>query len=148
MQTIELDLEEPDFFCPATGQRILGEEACTPSPATVYVYIQEENVFDFVRPDLRRVAEGIETSSVLDDDDDDEDEAEHAEGERGAGAPAGTALAEECGEPCLRWPFDAMKEALPGPSVLDFVLRTTEMACGPVHTTIHIGIDMSWNGKG
>ena len=127
MQKIEVELDQPDFFCPVTGQRVLGEEACTPSPATVFVYIQDENVFHFVREDLRPSAEEIET-----DDGDDEND----------GVETGPD-----GQPRLRRPFDAMQAALPHPSIVDFVIRTSEIACGPTSLTVHVGIDMSWTGE-
>jgi hypothetical protein len=127
MQAIELDFDQPNFFCPMTGRQILSEEACTPSPATVFVYIQDENVFHFVREDLRQSAEEIET-----DDGDDEND----------GVETGPD-----GQPRLRRPFEAMQTALPQPSVVDFVIRTCGIACGPTSLTVHIGIDMNWTGE-
>jgi len=45
MQFIELELGHDNFFCPATGERILSEESFEPSPATLGVwttdYIEE-----------------------------------------------------------------------------------------------------------
>ncbi len=126
MQAVEIRLLQPNFFCPVTGRQILGEEACTPSPATVFVYIQDENLFDFVREDLKQVAEAVEASSVLDHDKHD-------------GVVSG-----DDGELRLLLPFEALNTALPGSSVVDFVLCCTEMSCGPVTTTVHLGIDMKW----
>jgi hypothetical protein len=129
MQTIDLELDHPDFFCPVTGQQVLSEDACTPSPATAYIYVQEENVFEFVREDLQEVAKAIEADSVLGGDDED----------GGDGVVTG-----QDGQPRLRMPFAAMEAALPEAFVVDFILRSTEMACGPATTTVHVGIDMNW----
>ena len=41
MQLIKAHLNHFNFFCPATGQQILGDEVFEPSPATVGVWIDE-----------------------------------------------------------------------------------------------------------
>lgn len=111
MQTIEIALDDANLFCPATGQRILSEEECKPSPATLFVYVEEENVFEFVRDDLKAVAGEVEETNWFDLE----------EGR----------------------PIDRLLGAVDSPAAVDFVLTLTDMACGPVKTTIHVAIDMA-----
>lgn len=111
MQTIDIALDDANLFCPATGRQILSEEKCEASPATLFVYVEEENVFEFVRDDLKAVAKEVEETSWLDLED--------------------------------GRPIDRLLGAIDSPAAVDFVVTLTDMACGPVRTTIHVGIDMA-----
>lgn len=111
MKSVEVDLEDAKLFCPATGQQILSEEACKPSPATLFIYVEDENVFEFVRPELKVLADKVEETSWLD-----------LENGR---------------------PIDSLLSAISSAAAVDFVVKLSGIACGPVSTTVHIGVDLA-----
>ncbi len=70
MQRVELALDHHDFFCPVTGQRILGPEEFTPSPATAFVFPTQVDEFEFVREEFAEIDREANTEGAMEDDPD------------------------------------------------------------------------------
>jgi hypothetical protein len=67
MQTVKLQLDHSNFYCPVTGQLIVNDEVFQASPATVFTYIDEVGEFEHILPELNEIWEGVEAET--DDDD-------------------------------------------------------------------------------
>jgi hypothetical protein len=70
MQRVELVLDHHDFFCPVTGQRILGPEEFSPSPATAFVFPTQMDDFEFIRDEFARIDRKANTRNAMKDDPD------------------------------------------------------------------------------
>jgi hypothetical protein len=70
MQRVELALDHYDFFCPVTGQRILGPEEFTPSPATAFVFPTQVDDFEFVRDEFAKIDRKMNPKKVTEEDPD------------------------------------------------------------------------------
>jgi hypothetical protein len=115
MQQVELDLAHDNFFCPVTGERILGPESFAPSPATAFVFTPESGEFETIQEGLAEIDRKVNTEEVMEED------------------PWGR--------------FDRFCKELKGrPDIVVFSITTRGMACGPVSSTVHIGIDMNYRG--
>ena len=67
MQTVDLVLDHYNFYCPVTGQQIMGEfDDFKPSPAMVYCFVDEGESFEYA---LDWVSELYEKFMEENDDD-------------------------------------------------------------------------------
>ena len=66
MQQIHLDLDHPDFYCPVTGKRILGEEVWKPSSATRFLFIPEAGEFAQLSPEYEEARHAAMTEVETD----------------------------------------------------------------------------------
>ena len=53
MQRVDIRLGHRDFFCPITGQTIVSLGRSNPSPATQFIYVHDDRVFEFCQDDLQ-----------------------------------------------------------------------------------------------
>lgn len=69
MQQIELKLHHFEFHCPATGQTICdGESQVEPSPATLFIYLDEISDFEYLTPEIRELWDAISAEEVEGED--------------------------------------------------------------------------------
>ncbi len=60
MQQIELDLNHHDFYCPATGDQIVGMTTpFEPSEATLFCYLENLKVFEYAEDWIKELYEGF-----------------------------------------------------------------------------------------
>tara|TARA_Y100000310_G_scaffold345019_1_gene461214 strand:+ start:4571 stop:4966 length:396 start_codon:yes stop_codon:yes gene_type:complete len=126
MQNVELDVEElgenclVDFYCPVTGQKIMGEGESGFSPATAFVYSDGvgSDSFSHLADEYKQFTNGIGVGDDIPADDDFFDN------------------------------FCAAvdKDDAQGSLVL-FVLNFEGTACGTISMNIYICIDMAYSAK-
>jgi hypothetical protein len=112
MQIVKLCLDHQNFHCPVTGQRITSDETYEPSPAMVFMYLDEIGEFQDIDPDLQEVFDEVES---------------------------------EFGDEL--WPdelFAKFCDRIQSEGLVCFEIATHGMACGPVSSTVRIGIDMNY----
>jgi hypothetical protein len=115
MNLFKLDVDDSlDFFCPRTGSLILGPEYFDPSPATAFVYIPEICEFETIEDGLEEIW----------------DELEERYGEEES--------------PWDLWGRFLQRVAKDRPNVLVFAFTSHGMACGPVSSTVYVGIDFGY----
>lgn len=117
MQKVVLDLSHEYFFCPVTGQLIKDDHTYQPSPATMFTFVDDVGEFETLHPDLQEKWDKVK------------EQAEHEEEDEG----------DYIGTEDL---FDRFLEQVNNPSLVCFIITTRGMACGPVSSTVRIGIDM------
>ncbi len=125
MQEVQLNLSHNNFYCPVTGQQICGDEEANPKvPSIRFIYIPEVGEFETIHPDLETLADQIRNELAAKEEEDED-------------------FCEEF--------FDVFKEALKkdeaNDSLVIYSITTSGIACGPVSETIHIGIDMDYEGE-
>lgn len=104
-----------NLFCPVTGQRMLGEETFSQSPATRFVYVDDISEFEMIAPPFQEIWDEVSAT---------ETEADYEDG--------------LCARFCER-------VAEQFPSVVIFDLTSHGMACGPASSRVIIGIDLAYN---
>jgi hypothetical protein len=67
MQMVTLDLTHPYFYCPATGQLITIDSVIEASPATVFIYLDDEDEFQIITPELEKIFKAIEKEAAQDE---------------------------------------------------------------------------------
>lgn len=56
MQEVELVLDHHDFFCPVTGQKIIGEDGeFNPSPAMVYCFVDPTEPMEYAKENVQEL---------------------------------------------------------------------------------------------
>ena len=55
MNKVKIELQNHDFFCPATGAQILDEESFNPSKAQLFCYIEGEGYFEYIHEVIKPV---------------------------------------------------------------------------------------------
>lgn len=115
MHHIQLDLNHDNFYCPATGFHMLSEEHYKPSPATLFVYPEDAGEIEWYSRELEKLEATINTEEIV----------------------------EECedGLSNVERFLAAIKDK---PNLVVFTITTSGMACGPVSSTVHLGIDMNY----
>jgi hypothetical protein len=68
MQQIELELHHFEFHCPATGQTICDGETLEPSPATLFIYFDEDSDLQYSTPEVRELWDTISAEEVEGED--------------------------------------------------------------------------------
>ncbi len=121
MQKLELELDEMNFHCPATGKRVLcKDEATEPSPATKFVFMHEVGIMDCAAPGIEELYD--EVCEAVEDSEDD-------------------AMASQ-------YPYEVflekLGEAKERESWVVFSITTCGFACGPVSSTVDVCIDMNY----
>lgn len=71
MQTISLVLDHDNFYCPVTGEMILSDDFFEPSPATLFVYLDEVGEFQEIDSALSLIWEQIQAETEGEDFDGD-----------------------------------------------------------------------------
>lgn len=118
MHHVQLNLDHDNFFCPVTGFHMLSEEHYEPSPATLFVYIEDAGEFEWYSRELEKLESTVNTEEI-------EDECED-------------------GLSNIERFLVAIKDK---PNLVVFTITTSGIACGPVSSTVHIGIDMDYSKK-
>jgi len=54
MKEICVDREFENFYCPVTGQKVLQPDDYFPSPALVFIYLEEFECFQYVIPEIAK----------------------------------------------------------------------------------------------
>jgi len=67
MQMVTLDLTHPNFYCPVTGQLITEDGVFEASPATVFIYLEDEDDFHMITPELEKIFKAIEKEAAQDE---------------------------------------------------------------------------------
>lgn len=67
MQTVKLELDHSNFYCPVTGQLITGDQVFQASPATVFTYVSEVGEFEQITPELKELWDSVEAEADEDD---------------------------------------------------------------------------------
>lgn len=117
MNLFELDIDDSfDFYCPMTGEQILGSDFFHPSAATVFTFSPEAGVFDSIAAPYRAVWDEIE--------------------EQYGGEEFGSDL----------WNRFCERLGGEHPNVLVFGFTSHGIACGPVSNTIFVAIDFAYGG--
>jgi hypothetical protein len=117
MNLFELDIDDSfDFFCPMTGEQILGPDFFHPSAATVFTFSPEASDFESIAEPFKTIWDEIE--SLYGEDE------------------FGTDL----------WDRFCERLAKEFPNVLVFGFTTHGIACGPVSNTIFVAIDFAFGG--
>jgi hypothetical protein len=62
MQNVIVELGQENFFCPVTGKQILSEETFTPSPATVFVLVDDSEQLEHGTPEQVQLWETFKES--------------------------------------------------------------------------------------
>lgn len=52
MEEVDFDIEFENFYCPVTGQQVLQPDDYFPSPALDFIYLDEFECFQYMRPEL------------------------------------------------------------------------------------------------
>lgn len=60
MQMVRLELKHPNFYCPVTGQWITGDEVFQASPATVFLYREDNDGNEMVAPEFAMIREMVD----------------------------------------------------------------------------------------
>ena len=114
MSLIKLDIDDSyNFYCPVTGEQILGPESFTPSSATVFTFSPEAGDFDSIEEPYKAVWEEI--VEQCEDD--------------------------YCSIDL--WDVFCARIYEDYPSVIIFGFTSYGMACGPVSHTIYVAIDLT-----
>ena len=114
MKQIELDLHHHDFFCPVTGEQIVGiSTPFEPSEATLFCYLDEISEFQYAEGWIEELY-----NNFLEQTDNDPADA-----------------------------FQLLLEVIGNKTdnSVCFSITTSGMACGPMSSTVHFGIDMNKN---
>ncbi len=110
MQQICLEQNiETDFYCPATGDLIVGSQPFTPSSATLFAYLEDLQEFEFATDSIRAKFSNFENAE----------------------------LAFACDT------FEDFLNELDAENAICFTITQTGMACGPMASRVHIGIQMN-----
>ena len=115
MQHVQLDLSHDNFYCPATGFHMLSAEHYEAPPATLFVYPEDTGEFEWYSRELEKLEATINTEDVVDECED------------------GLSNVERF--------LSAIKDK---PNLVVFTITTSEIARGPVSSTVHICIDMDY----
>ena len=65
MQQINLRLDHGNFYCPATGQQILGPETIEASPATAFIFLDATSQFAHTSYYLSEVQNPMDNSAAI-----------------------------------------------------------------------------------
>ena len=117
MQKVILDLSHEYFYCPVTGQLIKDDHTYQPSPATLFTFVDEVGDFETLHPNLQGKWDKIKEQAENDEEEEDYIDTENL--------------------------FDRFLEQVSITSLVCFIITTRGMACGPVSSTVRIGIDMN-----
>ncbi len=52
MKEICLNREFENFYCPVTGQQVLQPDDYFPTPALVFIYLDEFQSFEYIKPEI------------------------------------------------------------------------------------------------
>ena len=115
MHHVQLDLSHDNFYCPATGFHMLSKDHYEPSPATLFVYPEDAGEFEWYSQELEELESTVNTEEIVDECEDGLSEVERF--------------------------LLAIQDKL---SLVVFTITTSGMACGPVSSTVHIGIDIDY----
>ncbi len=115
MQHVQLDLSHDNFYCPVTGFHMLSEEHYEASPATLFVYVEDAGEFEWYSQELEELESTVNTEEIVDECADGLSEVERF--------------------------LLAIQDK---PNLVVFTITTSGIACGPVSSTVHIGIDMDY----
>ena len=113
MKQIELDLHHHDFFCPVTGEQIVGiQTPFEPSEATLFCFLDEIGEFQYAEEWIENLY-----NTYMEETDND-----HADA------------------------FDKLLHAIgmKYDNTVCFSITTGGMACGPMSSTVHFGIDFDY----
>jgi hypothetical protein len=116
MQIIRLDLDHSNFFCPATGKPLF-DEGGDVSPAVDFAYFYEVGEIDHASTAAQAAWDAIEE----DEDDSNFDHFDHFDH------------------------FERFVDAYDARNLLCFEITTHGFACGPVTSTVSVGIDMNYD---
>ena len=113
MQTINLDLDHSNFFCPITGIQILSDEDFKPTPAVKFFY-SDSGYLHYLSPELKDILKTLGYDEYDEDLEFDGDD------------------------------FEKLVDNFKDKSTwVMFAITETGIACGPVWSTVYIGIDMN-----
>ena len=114
MNTFTLDIDDDfNFFCPITGEQILGPDFFEPSAATVFTFSPEAGDFDLIDQPYKSIWMRIEKK--------------YGDG----------AFGDEL------WKRFRSRLAKMHPNIMIFGFTTHGIACGPVSNTIYVAIDFA-----
>ena len=65
MQQINLRLDHGNFYCPATGQQILGPETIEPSAATVFIFLDATSQLAHISDYLSECQNPMDNSAAI-----------------------------------------------------------------------------------
>ena len=117
MQKVILDLSHEYFYCPVTGHLIKDDHSYQPSPATLFTFVDEVGDFETLHPNLQGKWDKIKEQAENDEEEEDYIDTENL--------------------------FDRFLEQVNITSLVCFIITTRGIACGPVSSTVRIGIDMN-----
>lgn len=118
MQHVQLDLSHDNFYCPVTGFHMLSKDHYEASPATLFVYPEDAGEFEWYSQELEELEFTVNTHEIVDECEDGLSEIERF--------------------------LLAIQDK---PNLVVFTITTSGIACGPVSSTVHIGIDMNYCGE-
>jgi hypothetical protein len=116
MHNVELELDHDNFYCPVTGQYIMGDgviEGFSPSEAVLFCYLNEIGDFEYTKPGIKDLFE-----NCLKETEDDELEAYDL-------------MIQKINETESK-------------NLVCFEITTSGMACGPMSTTLKVCFDMNY----
>lgn len=121
MQTVYLELEKDEFYCPFTGQLLMDEniETFVPSPALAFFYIDEVGEMIYANNAMQDL--WIKTEATIDAMDE------------ALGVPSTYELLEE-----------NLNKAEETDHLVCFYVTTSGIACGPVNSTGIYCFDMNY----
>jgi len=67
MHHVKLDLNQDNFYFPATGFHMLSAGHYEPSPATLFVYPEDAGEFEWYSRELEKLESTINTEDVVDE---------------------------------------------------------------------------------
>jgi len=114
MQTVRLELDHANFYCPVTGKLITNHEVFQASPATVFTFVSDVGEFGQITPELQELWDSVEAEAEADEDD----------------------FAMDL--------FEKFAEKIKDDAIVCFEITTFGMACGPVSSTVRIAINMNY----
>ena len=115
MHHVQLDLNHDYFYCPATGFLNLNSAYYEASPATLFVYPEDDGEFEWYSREFEKLEATINTEDVVDECED------------------GLSNVERF--------LAAIKDK---PNLVVFTITTSGIACGPFSSTVHICINMDY----
>jgi hypothetical protein len=122
MTLVELWLDHDNLYCPVTGNHILSSEHFSASPATAFVFPVDGDDFECITHELKLIEEKVNPEGWEDDLEEEDD------GSLEYSSRIGRFL----------------KAIEKEPHLLVFKITTSGMACGPVSSTVYVGIDMNF----
>lgn len=116
MNNVELELNHDNFYCPVTGQHIMGvgvNEGFNPSKAVLFCYVNEIEDFEYAKPEIKEL---FETCLKQTEDD---------------GSEAYDVMIQKMNE-------------TESQNLVCFEITTNGMACGPISTKVKVCFDMNY----